>query len=255
MVRVAVTGAGGRMGERVLRLGADRGSVTLAFAVDRSPGGEIAGVPVHDEATLPDRLAEDGPGIDVLVDFTAPAATARYAGVCAEAGVALVTGTTGLDEAARAALDDAALDVPVLHAPNFSRGVAALRRAVVEAAASLPGADVEITETHHRGKRDAPSGTARTLLSDLLATRDDLTGPVHGREGEAPRESGEVGVHARRAGDVTGEHEILLAGDHEALSLTHRAGDRDVFAAGALDAAAWLSGRDPGRYDFLEVRR
>ncbi|WP_411968290.1 4-hydroxy-tetrahydrodipicolinate reductase [Haloferax sp. YSSS75] len=249
-VTVAVTGATGRMGEEVLAAAADRDDVAVAFAVSRSPGAEVEGVAVEDAADLSDLLAEHDP--DVLVDFTGPASCVEYAAACADAGVAFVSGTTGLNQGGFDALREAAGEVPVLYASNFSRGIAALRRAVREAVPALDGYDIELTETHHNAKRDAPSGTALTLLDDIDEVRGDSP-RVHGREGEAPRSEGEVGVHARRAGDIAGEHEVLLAGNHESLSLTHRAGSRGVFAAGALDAATWLSGRDAGWYDFTEV--
>ncbi len=141
---------------------------------------------------------------------------------------------------------------PVLVASNFSRGVQALLHAVEGAVTDLPGYDVELTETHHNGKRDAPSGTAKTLL-DRIAGAGGPEKRVHGREGDAPRRPGEIGVHARRAGGIAGEHEVLLANDHEELRLVHRAGDRAVFADGALDAAVWLAGRTPGWHGFDEV--
>ncbi|WP_049907575.1 4-hydroxy-tetrahydrodipicolinate reductase [Haloferax elongans] len=249
-VRVAVTGATGRMGGEVLAAAADRDDVDVVLAVSRSAGETVEGVAVEAAADLPELLAERDP--DVLVDFTGPESCVEYAAACAEAGVAVVSGTTGLGDDGFDALRDVASDVPVLYASNFSRGIAALRRAVREAVPALDGYDIELTETHHNAKRDAPSGTALTILEDI----DDVRGAaerVHGREGEAPRSEGDVGVHARRAGDIAGEHEVLLAGNHESLSLTHRAGSRGVFAAGALDAAAWLSGRDAGWYDFTEV--
>ncbi|ELZ98467.1 4-hydroxy-tetrahydrodipicolinate reductase [Haloferax sulfurifontis] len=249
-VSVGVTGATGRMGGEVLAAAADRDDLSVAFAVSRSPGESVEGVAVEDAADFADLLASNQP--DVVVDFTGPASCIEYASACGEAGVAFVTGTTGLSEGGFDALREAASEVPVLYASNFSRGIAALRRAVREAVPALDGYDIELTETHHNAKRDAPSGTALTLLDDI----DDVRGEserVHGREGEAPRSEGEVGVHARRAGDIAGEHEVLLAGNHESLSLTHRAGSRGVFAAGALDAAAWLADRDAGWYDFTEV--
>ncbi|WP_432764802.1 4-hydroxy-tetrahydrodipicolinate reductase [Halobaculum limi] len=250
-VRVAVTGAGGRMGREVIEAAADRDDVTVTLAVNRSPVDAVAGVDVADAAKLPELLAESDP--DVLVDFTGPDSSVEYVAAAAEAGVACVVGTTGFTEAQETALADAAASVPVLRASNFSRGIAALRRAVSAAAAALPGYDVEVTETHHNGKVDAPSGTALTLLDDVEEARPDLSDHVHGREGDAPRTEGEIGVHARRAGDIAGEHEVLLAGDENVLELTHRAGSRRVFAAGALDAAAWLAGRNAGTYDFTEV--
>ncbi|MCO8266310.1 4-hydroxy-tetrahydrodipicolinate reductase [Haloferax prahovense] len=249
-VSLGVTGATGRMGGEVLAAAADRDDLSVAFAVSRSPGDEVEGVVVADAADFTDLLASHDP--DVVVDFTGPAACIEYASACAEAGVAFVTGTTGLSEGGFDALRESASEVPVLYASNFSRGIAALRRAVREAVPALDGYDIELTETHHNAKRDAPSGTALTILDDIDDVRGDSE-RVHGREGEAPRSEGEVGVHARRAGDIAGEHEILLAGNHESLSLTHRAGSRGVFAAGALDAAAWLADRDAGWYDFTEV--
>ncbi len=249
---LAVTGASGHMGREVLALAADRGAFDVAVAVARSPVGDApGGVTVDDDDRLAELLAERAP--DALVDFTAPGAARRYVAACAETGTPAVVGTTGFGEAGEAALDEAAERTPLLRAANFSRGVLALRRAVREAVEALPGADVELTETHHNRKRDAPSGTARTLLEDVDDARGAAAERVHGREGEAPRSEGEVGVHARRAGGVAGEHEVLVASGPEAVTLTHRAESRRPFAAGALDAAAWLSGRDPGRYEFREV--
>jgi len=252
MTEIAVTGAAGRMGREVLAAAADRDDITVAFAVNRSPVAEpISGVDVDSSDDFAALLAEHEP--TVVVDFTGPESAIEYANACAEAGIAFVTGTTGFDGEQPAGLHAASESTAVLKASNFSRGVAALRLAVQEATAALPDADIELTETHHNAKRDAPSGTAKTLLDDIEGIRDDLNERVHGREGEAPRSADEIGVHARRAGDIAGEHDILLAGSNETLSLTHRAGDRSIFAEGALDAADWLAGREPGWYDFFEV--
>ncbi|WP_253737710.1 4-hydroxy-tetrahydrodipicolinate reductase [Halohasta salina] len=251
MVEVAVTGAAGRMGREVLAAAADR-EIEVAFAVNRSPVDEpIAGVDVESSDDFEALLADHEPA--VVVDFTGPESAVDYAAACAEAGVALVTGTTGFDEAGLADLKATSESTAILKASNFSRGVAALRLAVQEATAALPDADIELTETHHNAKRDAPSGTAKTLLDDIEDVREDISERVHGREGEAPRSADEIGVHARRAGDIAGEHEVLLGGSNEVLSLTHRAGDRSIFADGALDAAVWLADREAGWYDFFEV--
>ena len=141
----------------------------------------------------------------------------------------------------------------MLKASNFARGVQALLRVVEAGVEALPDYDVELTETHHSGKRDAPSGTAKTLLSAVDEARGEALDRTHGREGEHRRAESEVGVHVRRAGTVRGEHELLLAGNDEALTLSHRAESRRVFAAGAVDAAEWLAGRDPGWYEFGDV--
>jgi 4-hydroxy-tetrahydrodipicolinate reductase len=251
VIDVAVTGAGGHMGREVIEAATDRAGTAVVLAVNRTVVDPVAGHEVADEAALPALLEERDP--DVLVDFTLPEPSTRYVEACADAGVPAVVGTTGFDEAQLDRLAAAADAVPVLRASNFARGVAALRRAIREAVAAVPDYDAELTETHHNRKRDAPSGTALTILDDVDDARDAASDRVHGREGDQPREDGEVGVHARRAGDVTGEHELLLAGNHEVLTLTHRAESRGVFAEGALDAADWLVGREAGEYDFEDT--
>ena len=262
MIKVAVTGAGGHMGREVIEAATDREGMAVVLAVNRTSVGAVAGHDVEDEADLPRLLDDRDP--DVLVDFTLPDPSTRYVEACADAGVAAVVGTTGFTESQLEVLADAAESVPVLRASNFARGVMALRRAIREAVDALPDYDAELTETHHNRKRDAPSGTALSILDDVDDVRAERRSSegrtesggaerVHGREGEQPREEGEIGVHARRAGDVTGEHELLLAGNHEVLTLTHRAESRGVFAAGALDAADWLVGRPAGEYDFEDT--
>jgi 4-hydroxy-tetrahydrodipicolinate reductase len=238
------------MGQAVLAAANDRPATDVVLAVNRTAVGSVAGHDVEDEADLARLLADRSP--DVLVDFTVPEPSTRYVETCADAGVPVVVGTTGFSASQRERFTAAAESTPVLTAANFARGVAALRRAIREAVAAVPGYDAELTETHHNRKRDAPSGTALTILDDVDEVRGSAD-RVHGREGDQPREDGEIGVHARRAGDVTGEHELLLAGNHEVLTLTHRAESRGVFAEGALDAADWLVGRPAGEYDFEDV--
>lgn len=249
-MRVVVTGATGRMGAELLAEAGDRGWEPVG--VSASGAEAVEGAPVRAAADLRETLA----GADALVDFTVPEASVDYVGAAADAGVPAVVGTTGFDEEGTAVLRAAAERVPVVTAANFSRGVQALQRALRAAVAALPGYDIELTETHHRGKRDAPSGTAKSLLAVVEDVRGTDTERVHGREGIDPRQGpGEVGVHVRRAGDVRGEHELLLADNDEVLTLTHRAESRGVFAAGALDAAAWVAaaGREPGWYGFEDV--
>lgn len=250
-IRVGVTGAAGRMGGQVLSAIEDRGDCELAFAVNRAPTADRNGeTEIEAAAEFPLLLDERDPG--VVVDFSGSESALEYARACAEAGVPFVTGTTGFDEDERDRLRAASEDVAVLHSPNFARGVQVLDRLVEEVVRKLPGYDVELIETHHNAKRDAPSGTANGLLS-TIEDAGAFEGRTHGRAGDAPRETGEIGVHAIRAGNVTGQHEVLVAGDYEELRLTHRVEDRGVFAAGALDAAVWLVGRDPGWYEFAEV--
>ncbi|ELY98608.1 4-hydroxy-tetrahydrodipicolinate reductase [Natrialba asiatica] len=251
--RIGVAGATGRMGREVIAAVADRDDCEVAFAVNREPDGEtVDGETVDPAAEFGSLLAAHEP--QAVIDFTGPESAIEYVRACADADakVAFVTGTTGFDDDQLDALEHAAAEIPVLHAPNFARGVQALVNVVGDAVQSLPGYDVELVETHHNAKRDAPSGTANRLLDEVEAN-GEFGERAHGREGEAPREAGEIGVHALRAGDITGEHEILLAGNHEEVRLTHRAEDRGVFAAGAVDAAAWIAGRKAGSYDFADV--
>lgn len=246
-MRLVVAGATGRTGSEVVGEAAERGHDVVPLS--RSPVGEVAGVELRDADELSSLLA----GADALVDFTVPDATREHARACVEAGVPLVVGTTGFDERGSAQLREAGESVPVLKASNFARGVQALLGAVRSAVADLPGYDVELTETHHGGKRDAPSGTAKTVLNEIDSARGGQLDRVYGRDGHHPREENEVGVHVRRAGDVRGEHEVVLAGNDEVLTVSHRAESRGVFAAGAVDAAEWLAGRDPGYYDFADA--
>ncbi|WP_246998875.1 4-hydroxy-tetrahydrodipicolinate reductase [Halosolutus gelatinilyticus] len=250
-VRLGVTGATGRMGREVIAAAADHEDCEVVFAVNRDPGDEtVDGVAVEPASEFDSLLVDREP--TVVVDFTGPDSAVDYALSCADAGVAFVTGTTGFDEDQRGAIDAAGDEIPVLRAPNFARGVQALLNVVGEAVRSLPGYDVELVETHHNAKRDAPSGTANRLLEEIEAN-GDFSGRTHGREGDDPRDGAEIGVHALRAGNVTGEHEIVLAGNHEEVRLTHRAEDRGVFAAGAVDAAVWIAGRKARRYEFSDV--
>ncbi|MFC6862191.1 4-hydroxy-tetrahydrodipicolinate reductase [Halomicroarcula sp. GCM10025817] len=247
MTRVAVNGAVGRMGQTVIDTAAEREDLEVVVGFDVEVG-EYAGVPiVADDVAA--TLAEHD--VDVVVDFSIPESTLPLAEACADAGVALVVGTTGFEEAEMAQLKDVSEQVAVLKATNFSRGIQVLQRTVREAVRALDDYDLELMETHHNGKVDAPSGTANTILDVVQEERD--VEPVYGREGHAPREADEIGVFARRAGDIRGEHELILAGNDEVLSLSHRAEDRAVFAAGALDAAVWVSGREADWYRFGEV--
>jgi len=255
-MNVAVTGARGQMGETVIEAGTQREDVTVAWGVDAEPGnGKVHGVSVYGPNELTHNLDRYRP--NVLVDFSIPDATVETVEAAVEAAVPVVVGTTGFSDDQLDQLHEASESVPVLKATNFARGVQALLRVIESAVADLPGYDVEVTETHHNRKRDAPSGTANTMLETIEAVRAE-TGEaggerVHGRVGETPRQAGEIGVHARRAGDIRGEHEVLLAGNDEVVKLSHRAESRRVFAEGALDAAVWLAGRPAGWYDFSDV--
>ncbi|TYL40234.1 4-hydroxy-tetrahydrodipicolinate reductase [Natronococcus pandeyae] len=249
--RIGVTGATGRMGREVIDAAVDHDECEIVFAVNRNPDDRtVRGVDVESAGAFDSLLTEREP--TAVIDFTGPESAVDYVEACADAGVAFVTGTTGFNDDQAAALEAASDETAVLHAPNFARGVQALVNVVGEAVRNLPGYDVELVETHHNGKRDAPSGTANRLLEEI-EKNGEFTERTHGREGDAPREAGEIGVHALRAGNITGEHEIVLAGNDEEVRLTHRAEDRGVFAAGAVDAAVWIAGQKAGNYEFADV--
>jgi 4-hydroxy-tetrahydrodipicolinate reductase len=234
---IAVLGARGRMGQAIVRLAADHGA-HVVWQIDLTDGNLAS-------------LATSG--ARVLVDFSAPAVVTEAARACAAAGVALVSGTTGLDDGAKAALDEAAKKVPVLWEPNMSVGVYVLGEVLRRALAMLgDGFDVEIVETHHGLKADAPSGTAHRLAEIALTFREGP--PITGRSGKPGKRSAEeVGVLAVRGGDVVGDHVVHLLGHGERLELTHRATSRDVFAIGALRAASWIAGQPAGRYALADV--
>jgi 4-hydroxy-tetrahydrodipicolinate reductase len=260
--RLAVLGANGRMGRAVVRL-AHEGGMNVVAAIgageEGRDAGEIAGIGTIGVPIVPDIDSLASSKAEVVVDFSTPAALARACPACVAGGVAIASGTTGLDDEAKAALDAASAKVPVLWEPNMSVGIHVLSSLLEKAIAAL-GADydVEIVETHHRLKVDAPSGTALRLAEVAKAARRAVTGKehrlVHAREGKpGARPHDEIGVLALRGGDVVGDHTVFLYGDGERLELTHRASSRDLFARGALRAARWLVGRSPGRYRLGDV--
>lgn len=255
-LRVGVVGASGRMGRAVVRLAAQGGMKVVFASSTQEVGrdaGELAGVGALGVAIAKDLAGLAAARPDVVVDFSAPAALAAVSEACAAAGVALVSGTTGLDDAAKAALDHAATKVAVLWEPNMSVGVHVLAALVEKAALALgTGYDVEVVEVHHRAKVDAPSGTAIRLGDVVKKVTDGRY--VHGREGRpGPRAAEEIGMHAVRGGDVIGDHTVFFFGDGERIELTHRASNRDLFAHGALRAARWLAGKPPRRYALSEM--
>ncbi len=261
MLTVAIAGASGRMGRLLLEQVAASENTKLVGALEHAGSPELgadAGALVGRPWGV--RIVSDPvvalQGADVVIDFSSASATPGVVRAAAAAGVACVVGTTGLSAEAEEALREAAKKIPLLAAPNMSLGVQVLAHALAETLRLLGSDwDVEIIETHHRAKRDAPSGTALRLADVVMRSRDlthdDLK---HGRHGaSAQRTLSEVGMHAVRGGDVVGDHTVLLAGAGERIELTHRATSRAVFAAGALRAARWLKGRAPGRYTIGDV--
>jgi len=251
-IRVALCGAAGRMGRSMAAAIAAEPGMQLAAAVER-PDHPALGTAIEG-VTLAAALSVTPETIDVVVDFTTPEGAVARARQAAHARVACVTGVTGLDATQRAALREAAREIPILHAPNLSPGVAVLGRLAREAGQRLPADyDIEIVEMHHRRKRDAPSGTALELAAILESVRAGLR-RVHGRHGVTEaRGPEEIGIHALRGGEVVGEHRIIFAGPGERLELIHRAESRAAFTAGAIAAVRFVRGRAPGLYGMADV--
>jgi 4-hydroxy-tetrahydrodipicolinate reductase len=257
-LRLALSGASGRMGHALLSLLGDDTRFELVHAVV-APGSIHDGQPVSPAAAGSLRYAHDwtlAPPIDVIVDFSSPAALALALDHCLAHGTALVSGTTGMDATLEARLADAGQRIAILRAANFSLGVAVLARLLREAAAALPDWDLEIVEAHHGRKQDAPSGTALALGQAAAAARNTTleAAAVYSREGRTgERIEGSIGFAVVRGGDIVGEHTAMLIGQGERVELAHRATDRSIFARGALHAAHWLAGRAPGQWQLDDV--
>ncbi|ABI57242.1 4-hydroxy-tetrahydrodipicolinate reductase [Alkalilimnicola ehrlichii MLHE-1] len=261
--RIAIVGAAGRMGRMLIEAVGEADGAELVAAVDR-PGSDFVGADAGELAgigrlglAVGDDLEAALAAADVLIDFTLPEATGGVLQACRTTGTALVIGTTGLGEAQLAALDAAAGEIPLVFAPNYSTGVnLTLKLAELAARALGDSVDIEIIEAHHRHKVDAPSGTALALgqrVADTLG-RDLKQCAVYGREGRTgERDRQTIGFETIRAGDIVGEHTVLYAGAGERIEITHRASNRMTFAAGAVRAAQWVAGREPGRYDMQDV--
>jgi 4-hydroxy-tetrahydrodipicolinate reductase len=257
-MRLAVVGASGRMGRAVVRLA--RGQhIDVVCAVAASDVGhdvgELAGVGPIGVCVGDELEAVQHAQADVVVDFSVPTATLALASIAAEAGSAIVSGTTGLGDDARGALERASRRVAIVWEPNMSIGVHVLGQLVSQAVATLADWDIEIAETHHRAKVDAPSGTALRLAEIAKTARGPEARIACGRHGASAARSGadEIAVVALRGGDVVGDHVVHLMGHGERIELTHRATSRDVFAHGALRAAKWIVSRSPGLYTLADV--
>ena len=259
MTRIAIAGVGGRMGQALVQAVSEHPEARLGAASERD-GSALVGQPLDGQGP-PVRVVSDLASVpadfDVLIDFTRPGATVAHAALCRAQGKRLVVGTTGLSTAQEEELRAVAESIPVVYAPNMSVGVN-LTFKLVELAARVLGdsVDIEIIEAHHRHKVDAPSGTALRLgrvVADTLG-RDLDTDAVYGREGHTgARQRRTIGFSTIRAGDIVGEHTTLFAADGERVEITHRATSRMTFAAGAVRAAVWLGGQDPGLYDMQDV--
>ncbi|MHB1585888.1 MAG: 4-hydroxy-tetrahydrodipicolinate reductase [Acidiferrobacteraceae bacterium] len=260
MIRVAIAGAAGRMGEALVAALPDHPDLQLVVAFER-PGSEHLGRTVRcRELQLPIApfSVESLAGTDILIDFTRPQAAMEHASACAAAGKRVVIGTTGFDDAGLAVLRDVARRVAVVHAPNMSPGVNVCFQLVALAARALGSeVDIEVLEAHHRHKKDAPSGTALRFGEIAASARGETLARVarHDRHGATagPRTPGEIGFSVVRGGDIVGDHTVLFALPGERIEITHRASSRDNFAHGALRAAAWLMDRPAGLFDMQDV--
>jgi 4-hydroxy-tetrahydrodipicolinate reductase len=253
--RIAVVGAAGRMGREVVRAALEDDSIELAGGVVETGAPELdADIGELSGWGRSGVLATQDPpdDVEVLIEFTVPDATVEHLAYARP----VVIGTTGLSEEQLARVEEAAKSVPIVLAPNMSVGVSLLKEVVRELSGKLgTGYDVEIVEAHHRNKVDAPSGTALLLARAAAEGRgrnlDEVA--VFGREGRAPREEGEIGIHALRGGAVVGEHRVVFYSDGEEIEIAHRALSRRTFAAGALRAARFAAGAEPGLYSMRDV--
>ena len=263
MQRIAVMGAAGRMGKTLIEAVSLAEGAKLCAAIDRTDSslvgadaGELVGLGKVG-VTLAGDLNAVINDFDVLIDFTHPSVTLKNLEVCRQAGKAMVIGTTGFTPEEKQQLSEAAKQIPIVFAANFSVGVNLCLK-LLDTAARVLGddVDIEIVEAHHRHKVDAPSGTA-LRMGEVVANalgRDLQKVAVYGREGQTgARERETIGFATVRAGDVVGDHTVLFAADGERVEITHKASSRMTFAKGAVRSALWLAGRDAALYDMQDV--
>jgi 4-hydroxy-tetrahydrodipicolinate reductase len=263
MVKIAVAGAGGRMGGRICALAGEHGELELAGAFEK-PGhadiGKDVGEVIGGRPTgvvISGSVEEALEAAEVLVDFTSPASSIANLTAAAGAGRAAVIGTTGFTPEDLARIGDLAEGVSCVQAANMSLGINLLLKVIGDIAGALGGDyDVEIVEAHHKHKKDAPSGTALMLARAAAGAlgRDLEKDAVYARHGIiGERTEREIGIQTVRAGDIVGEHTVLFGGMGERVEVTHRASSRDTFARGALRAALWVRGRGAGLYSMQDV--
>jgi len=247
-IRILLHGARGRMGAALCATLAEFPAAVVVASVDRHGAGVLPGAAALTAAEL-----DKAPAFDVAIDFSAPEGFDAVLALCRERDAGLVSGTTGLSQAQFTRLSEAAQQLPVIWASNYSVGMAALKRAAALLAAQVDW-DCEIVEAHHRHKRDAPSGSALGLMQAVADARGGATGFVDriAANGE-PRTAGSIGIASVRGGSVVGDHTVHFLTAGERLELTHRADDRAIFARGAWQAALRLSGRPAGRYQLDEL--
>jgi len=249
MIKVVVCGASGRMGQTIGRMVKESSGLELVGGIDLKPG-TFFGVDIVETKNMEALLKSKKP--DVLLDFTIASAAVENVKVATRNKVSLVVGTTGFSSDQRAEMAKAIEgNVPAVISSNFSVGVNIFWQLIRDAGKLLKDYDIEVIEAHHRNKKDAPSGTAKTILQIL----DEEVGSrrkLYGREGMMER-ANEIGVHVIRGGDIVGEHKVMFSKNFETIELSHRAYDRSVFASGALRATHWIIGKKPGIYGMSDV--
>jgi 4-hydroxy-tetrahydrodipicolinate reductase len=257
-LRIAIHGAAGRMGQRLISLGSADQELSVVAAVD-SPQhpriGEDAGLVAGVRSLGVPISGSLDVAVDVVIDFSVPAATEKIIDICRQKRIPLVVATTGLNDSQLSKLRDAAREIPLFWSPSMSLAVNVTMKLAEVAGKVLKDhdADVEILERHHRFKEDAPSGTA-LKFGQIIAGAMGQTEHRHGREGRpGKRPHGEIGYHAIRVGDNPGEHTIVFGMLGETIELTVRASNRDCYAVGALAAAKFLAGKKPGLYGMNEM--
>jgi len=262
-INVGVIGAGGRMGRMLIEAVQNNPQTTLKAAIERqgsslvgADAGEVAATG-HLNVQIVDDLAAVINDIDVLIDFSLPDATEKNMQVCAKHNVAMVIGTTGFNEQQEQVLAKASEQITIVYAGNYSTGVnLSLKLLGMAAKAFGNDADVEIIEAHHKHKIDAPSGTAYMMAEAVAEARGQNLKDVaiYGREGQTgERESGTIGIHAVRGGEIVGDHTVMFIADGEVVEITHRARARMTFAAGAVRAATWVVEQEVGQYNMQDV--
>lgn len=263
LVRVAIVGAGGRMGRQLIQATAQLDGVCLGAAIERVgsslvgvDAGEMAGIGCNG-VLIQDDLAKITDDFDVVIDFTRPEATLNYLSICCAHHKAMVIGTTGFDDAGKQAIANAAHSIPIVFAANFSVGVNLVLK-LLEKAAKIMGdySDIEIIEAHHRHKVDAPSGTALAMGESIAHAlgRSLKDCAVYTREGyTGERKPHTIGFATVRAGDIVGEHTAMFADIGERVEITHKASSRMTFANGAVKASVWLKSKNKGLFDMKDV--
>lgn len=249
MVKVVVCGASGRMGQTIGRMVKDSQDLELVGGIDLQPG-TFFGAEIVATKDIEKLLKDKKP--DVMIDFTIAQAAVGNVKVAAKNNVALIVGTTGFTPEQRNEMSVAIEGhVPAVISSNFSVGVNIFWQLIREAGKLLGDYDIEVTEAHHRNKKDAPSGTAKTILQ-ILDEEVGARRKLYGREGMMER-GNEIGVHVIRGGDIVGDHSVMFSKNFETIELSHRAYDRSVFASGALRAARWVVSQKPGIYGMDDV--